>query len=66
MERKALNVEYLPGKIPVCLPLTLSLRTSFCYSISSKAFLRTLLRKRFELIQIFKALATGCDVAIYV
>ena len=49
-------------KVPVCLPLTLLPRTLFCHSISSKAFLRTSLRKRFELIKIVKALTTGCDV----
>ena len=46
----------ISGKVPVCLPLTLSPRTLFCHCISSKALLRTLLRERFELLQIFKAL----------
>ena len=42
--------------------LTLSPRTLLCYCISSNAFLRTSFRERFELIQNFKGLATGCDV----
>ena len=61
LEREALNIS-ICGKVPVCLPLTLSPRTLFCHCVSSKAFLRTSLRKRFELIQIFKAQTTGCDV----
>ena len=61
LEREALNVEYL-WKVPVCLPLTLSPRTLFCHCISSKAFLRTSLRKRFEVIQIFKAQTAGREV----
>ena len=64
LEREALNV--ICGKVPVCLPLTLSPRTLFCHRISSKAFLLTSLRKRFELIQIFKALTTGCNVGFCV
>ena len=49
-------------KVPVCLPLTLSPRPFFCHCIFSKAFSRTLLRKRFGLIQILKAQTAGCDV----
>ena len=51
-------------KFPICLPLTLSPHTLFCQCISRKAFLRTSLHKRFELLQILKALATGCDVVL--
>ena len=47
------------------LPLTSSPRTLFCHCISSKAFLPTSLCKRFKLIQIFKALTTGCDVFLH-
>ena len=68
----------------ICLSLSLSPRTLFCYCTSSNAFLRTMfcdcksdfhlpvkyvhgiLRKslqRFELVHIFKALATECDVS---
>ena len=50
------------GKVPVCLPLTLLPRVMFCHCISSNIFLRTSPCKRFELIQIFKALKTGCVV----
>ena len=52
------SFEYLWKSSCLLLPSTL-----FCHCISSKAFLRlTSLGKRFELIQIFKALTTGCDV----
>ena len=61
LEREALTLSVY-GNVPVCLPLTLSPRTLSCHCISSKAFLRTSLHKRFELRQIFKALTTGCDV----
>ena len=54
------------GKVPVCLPLTLSPHTLYCHCISSEAFLWTSFRKLFELIQIFKALTTGCDVGFCV
>ena len=50
LEWQALNVEFL-WKNAVCLLLTLSPRTLLCHCISSKAFLRTSLRKRFELKQ---------------
>ena len=49
-------------KVPVCLPMTLSPCTLFYHCISSKAFLWTSLRKCFELVQIFKALTTRCDL----
>ena len=44
------------------LSLTLSPRTLFCLGVSSKAFLQTSLRKRFELIQTCETLTTRCDV----
>ena len=50
------SFEYLYGKVPVCLPLTLLPRTLLWHCFSSKAFFLTSLGKRFELIQIFKAL----------
>ena len=61
MERETLNVEY-PWKSSCLFTSNLSPRTLFFHCISSKAFLRTSLGKRFELIQISKALTTECDV----
>ena len=50
------------SKVPIGLLLTLSPRTLFCHCISSNDFSPTSLQKRSELIQIFKAIATGCEV----
>ena len=50
-------------EFPIRSPLILSPRTLIFHCISSNyVFLRTWLCKRAELIQIFKALATGCEV----
>ena len=68
LEKEALRKRSLSicGKVPVCLPLTLSPPTLFCHCISSSAFSRTPVGKHFELIQIFKALATKGDVRLCV
>lgn len=49
-------------QVLVCLPLSLSPYTLFCHCISSNDFLWTSLHNYFELIHIFKAIATGCGV----
>ena len=64
--KEKLQTLSIGGKVPVRLPLALSPRTLFCHCISSQAFLQTSLRKRFELIQIFKAQTTGFDVGFCV
>ena len=46
------------GKVPICIPLTLFSRTLFCHGISVIGF--------YELVQIFKLVAAGCDVGFCV
>ena len=59
LEKEALKVEYLWKNS--CL-FTDFIASYFVLSLySSKSFSRTSLRRRFELIQIFKAPTTGCD-----
>ena len=61
LEKEVLNVEYLWKNS--CLFTSDFIASYFVLSLySSKSFLRTSLRKRFQLIQIFKAPTTGCDV----
>ena len=62
LARKAVILS-IRGKVLICLPLTLSPRTLFCHCISSNAFLRTSLCKRFELMGISKTLESACDVS---
>ena len=65
LEREALNVEFLWRSSSLFTSDFIA--SYFGLSLhSSKASLRISLRKRFELIQIFKALTTGCDVGFYV
>ena len=61
-DSKSQMLKLLLERVSICLPLILSPHTLFCHCISTIAFLRTSLRKRFELIQIFKALALGCKM----
>ena len=62
MKKEALTLS-ICGKVPIYLPLTLSNIAPFCFVT---VFSRTSFCKHFELIQIFKALATGCDVGFCV
>ena len=62
VEHTSIQTLRICGKFPICLPLTLSPHMLFCHCISCNAFLRTSLRKCFELIQFFKTLPIGCHV----
>ena len=63
--KRSFNIEYVWKSSYL---LTLSPRTLLCHCVSSDAFLRTSLRKCFELIHVqnLTALAFGCDVGFCV
>ena len=66
LEGEALNVEYLWKSSCLFTSDFIASSALFCHCVSSIDFLRTSLRKRFELTQIFKTLTTGCDVGFCV